>query len=201
MLDEIQIQSLVKKRLVAILPPLVLGLLASFCCLGLFALFQNQMLMPFLGLFCIVPFLIGCWVGDRRAKPYSIECPSCDKDLMLSANRILKTRSCSACEKRVVSGGKLRSNRVYARFCRQGSRKYLVYWFWIWPVGGAVILASHFVWPQSFANCPHVIFIFGLIGTTAAGWTLVRTFDRRYVLQTIASAIILFLGFRAFLLT
>ena len=44
-----------------------------------------------------------------------------------------------------------------------------------------------------------MIFVFGLLGTTAAGWTLIRTNDFRYLAQTITSAVVLAVGVFVFL--
>ena len=206
MYNETQIRTLVRQRFAAILPVMAVGLVALFFWLGLlgacreFVVSQGfEWIMPFMVLPSILPFLLACWAADQRAKRFSFGCQKCGKDLTLSSDRILKTRSCSECGSRVVKGGKLRSKKTYARYCERRSRKFLVYWLWIWPAGGLLILIYQAAVPSAFADCPEMIFIIGLVGTVATGWALARTFDRRYLFQVIASTAVLILGVRALL--
>ena len=48
--------------------------------------------------------------------------------------------------------------------------------------------------PETFRNSAHVLFVPGLIGTVAAGWTTLRTKEKRFSPQLGASAIVLVLG-------
>jgi hypothetical protein len=77
-------------------------------------------------------------------------------------------------------------------------RRVLAYWFWAWPVLGLLVLACHWFDPMTLDNCPHMLFIPGLIGTAATGWTFVRTMDRRYLPQLGAAAFVFCLGVNAY---
>ncbi len=196
------------------LPAMCLGVAAMFGYFGLLMLVRADVVAwarnnfgadsePWIMMAMIIPsifiFLLPSYVAEQKAKRYSISCPNCCKDLTLSIQRILKTRCCSNCEKRIIETGRMRSNDLYARYCRRQWRNYLVYWFWAWPAGGIVMLIWHRFDSSAFNDCPQMIFLFGLIGSTATGWTLIRTNDLRYLAQTITSAVLLVVGISMFL--
>jgi hypothetical protein len=80
-------------------------------------------------------------------------------------------------------------------------RRFLGNWFWIWPIGGALVVVQHWFNPSAFEQCPHVLFMAPLVGTATSGWTLIRTFDRRYVPQLLASVSVLCVGATCFWLS
>ena len=212
--QESELRTKSKQRFSLILPAMCFGVLAMFGYFGLLALVrddvvawanhnfgansENWIMFPLI-IPAILIFLLPTCVAERKAKRYSIPCPSCNNDLTLSVPRVLKTRCCSNCGKRVVENGKMRSNETYSRYCQRQWRNYLVYWFWTWPVCGVTILIWHRFGSSSFENCQHMIFVFGLLGTIASGWALIRTYDYRYLPQTIASMIVLALGIFTFI--
>jgi hypothetical protein len=73
-------------------------------------------------------------------------------------------------------------------------RRLLSGWFWTWPLLGTAILSMHWYEPAILRNCGAALFIPGLIGTTAAAWTIARTKERIYWAPCIVSAILLTLG-------
>jgi|694.fasta_scaffold00250_31 hypothetical protein len=73
-------------------------------------------------------------------------------------------------------------------------RRWLIGWFWSWPLLGILILSMHWHNPAILQKCAPSLFIPGLIGTTAAAWTMLRTKDRIYGPPCIASMILLALG-------
>lgn len=88
--------------------------------------------------------------------------------------------------------------RVDKRYFRMKQKRFLVYWFWSWPVLGSAILLYHVSYPLALENCLHMLFVPGMIGTAATGWALARTAERRYVPQFGASAIVLAIGLAMF---
>ncbi len=214
MYQEPEIRNLSKQRYCLILPAMCFGAIAMFGYLGLLAVVradviawagnnfggdaENWIMIPLI-IPSIVIFLVPACIAEHKAKRYSISCPNCSRDLTQSVQKILKTRCCSNCKKRVVSNGKMRSSETYARYCQRRWRNYLVYWFWAWPICGIMILTWHALDSSAFRNCPHMIFLFGLIGTIATGWAFVRTNDRRYLAQTVTSTAVFALGISIFL--
>ena len=214
MYQESELRTKSKQRASVILPAMCFGVIAMFAYLGLLTLVradvvawarnhfgpdtENWIMLPLIIPSIVIFLLPGC-IAEHKAKRYSIFCPHCAKDLTQSVRRILKTRCCSNCGKRIVEHGKIRSTGTYVRYCRRQWRNYLVYWFWAWPAGGGVLLIWYLLDSSSFRDCPHMIFAFGLLGTTAAGWTLIRTNDFRYLAQTITSAVVLAVGVFVFL--
>ncbi|MDY0165992.1 MAG: hypothetical protein RBS80_05570 [Thermoguttaceae bacterium] len=78
------------------------------------------------------------------------------------------------------------------------SRRFLQYWLWVWPLLSCLALGCHLLDPTAFVRCPQVLFVSALIGTVAGGWTLLRTGSRRYIAQTIVSAMLFVAGGFAF---
>lgn len=152
----------------------------------------------FVPLALIVPsiavFLTPLVWAERKCKRFALICPECDSDVTRSTARILATRCCSSCGNRIVQGGLTRPPEVFDRYSRLKQRRFLVFWFWVWPVLGASALVTHWVHPSALANCIQVLFLPGLIGTVATGWAFARTADRRYLPQFGASAIVLAIG-------
>lgn len=73
-------------------------------------------------------------------------------------------------------------------------QKFLFYWLWVWPLFGGLVLVWNAISPATFRNCGQVLFVPGLIGSVAAGWTTLRTMDKRFSPQLGAAAIVLVLG-------
>lgn len=73
-------------------------------------------------------------------------------------------------------------------------------WYWLWAVPSIGLLTV--VWgtldPSAFERCPHVAFVFPLIGLAAGGWTWLRTFDHRYLPQVLYSTLLLIVGVGVF---
>ena len=72
--------------------------------------------------------------------------------------------------------------------------RFLWYWLWLWPGMGLLCAIWGTLDPTAFERCPQVYWTFPLIGVSAAGWTWLRTRDRRYLPQALASGAILVVG-------
>ena len=145
-------------------------------------------------LFFLAPLV---W-AEKKSKRFALICPECNSDLTRLTKKVIVTGCCSSCGIRIVQDGRIRSPDVFDRYSRMKQRRFLVYWFWAWPVVGALVLVLHTINPSALANCIHVLFIPGLIGTAASGWAFARTTDRRYLPQLGASAIVLTIGVTMF---
>ncbi|TWT91534.1 hypothetical protein Pla52n_65250 [Stieleria varia] len=144
-------------------------------------------------------FFLGALLwAERMSKRFALFCPECGTDVSKSTNRVLATRCCSSCEMQIVEGRRTHGADVFERFSQLKQRRFLIYWFWIWPVFGLFVLAYHWFDQTAWANCPQALFIPGLIGTTAAGWAFARTIDMRYLPQLGVSALVFLLGVDAF---
>lgn len=140
--------------------------------------------------FCLTPLV---W-AEQKAKRFALLCPRCAANLTRSTNRVLATRCCCPCGVRIVEGGRVRTREVFARYSRAEQRRCLVYWFWVWPALGAVVLVHHTANPSALANCIQMLLVPGLIGTAAASWAFARTRDRRYLPQLGAAAMVFSMG-------
>ncbi len=143
-------------------------------------------------------FLVPMALADRYARRFTIVCPSCSSDVTRSTERLLKTRCCPSCEKQIVEGGRVRSTKAYKRYLEYRARALLKHWFWAWPILGASSLAWWFFDRSAFQECPNVLWVPSLVGTAAAGWAWLRTHDRRYVPQFLASVVLFALGATVF---
>jgi hypothetical protein len=72
--------------------------------------------------------------------------------------------------------------------------RFLWYWLWLWPGIGLLCVIWGMVDPKAFARCPHVYWTFPLIGLSAAGWTVLRTYEWRYIPQLLASIVVFAIG-------
>ena len=151
------------------------------------------LILPSLGFF-LVPSV---W-GERKSKRHAFVCPHCNTDLSRSTRRVIATRCCRSCGKQIVEGRRTHGSKAFERLSRIEQRRFLIYWFWAWPVLGMLILGYHWFDPSALNNCPHMLFMPGLIGTAAAGWAFARTMDKRYIPQLGAAAMVLCLGVNAF---
>jgi predicted AlkP superfamily pyrophosphatase or phosphodiesterase len=73
-------------------------------------------------------------------------------------------------------------------------RRWLIGWFWTWPLLSTLVLSIHWHNPTILRHCAPALFLPGLIGTSASAWAIARTKDRVYGLPCIASVILLALG-------
>jgi hypothetical protein len=58
---------------------------------------------------------------------------------------------------------------------------------WLWTAASVLFIAWHWVDPSN----PQILVVFPLIGTTASGWTLIRTRNRRCVPLFVTSIVVL----------
>ncbi len=151
------------------------------------------MILPSMGVF-LAPLV---W-AERKSKRYALLCPECTTDLSRFTRRVLATRCCGCCGKQIVEAQRIHGVEAFDRLARIEQRRFLIYWFWMWPILGLLILGYDWIDPTALSNCPHMLFIPGLTGTVATGWAFARTLDQRYTLQLGASAIIFCLGMNAF---
>lgn len=209
MLTDSEIVRLNRSRVHIRIPTMALALAAMFGYFALVSLVREPILelvrsvaggtaadITPIALICpaLAIFLIPCAIAEKSSKRFALICPDCSADITRKTDRVLATRCCPSCGGQVVVGGRVRDPSVYDRYTKLKARRFLVYWLWAWPVLGTLVTAWHFVSPSAFARCLHVLFLPGLIGTTASGWSYLRTTDRRYLPQFYASAILLAVG-------
>ena len=139
-------------------------------------------------------FLLPTCLAARYAGRFKTVCLACHKDISSETGRVLSTRCCPACGARVLGGGRTHSAAVYTRYQALRSRHFLKFWLWVWPALGGLVIAWQLFDRSMFQRCPQCLWIGPLIGTATAGWAWLRTFDRRYVPQLLASVALLGLG-------
>ena len=213
MLTVTDIKDLEKKRAWVLIPAMTVGLVAMSAYLSAIAFWQGSlvdytkqnageaaaaclalaMLIPSVGLF-LAPLV---W-AERKSKHHVLLCPECKIDLSDSSRRVVATRCCGHCGKQIVEGRRIRSGKALERLARIEQRRFLSYCLWMWPILGLLILGYHWIDPTASNNCPQVLFLPGLNGTTMTGWIFARTKDKRYLPLLAASAIVLCLGMSAF---
>lgn len=213
MLNSADINALSTKRAWVLAPAMTVGVVAMFAYFAAIAAYRESlvnsarqnlgataadllplaMLLPSLGFF-LAPLV---W-AERKSKRYALICPECTTDLSRSSRRVIATRCCGSCGKQIVAGRRIHGQEAFERHSRIEQRRFLVYWFWAWPIIGLLILSYHWIDHRALYHCPHVLFIPGLIGTVVTGWAFARTLDERYLPQFGASAVVLCLGINAF---
>ncbi len=213
MLSTADIHDLSKKRARILLPAATVGILTMFAYFALVSYWRDSLvdlarqhggktaadllplalIIPSLGLFS-APFI---W-GERKSKRHALVCPSCNTDLSRLTRRVLATRCCCSCGTQIVEGRRPHGAKAFERFSRIGQRRFLIYWFWTWPALGLFVLVYDWFDRATMENCPHLLFIPGVIGTVATGWAFARTMDKRYLPQFGAAVVVLCLGLRAF---
>jgi hypothetical protein len=146
----------------------------------------------------IAVFLAPLLIAERRIKRWNPRCPSCASPLG-RLDKVIATRSCPTCDTQIIVAKRTRPGAAFSRMLDRQSRGFLVYWLWLWPA----LTTAGFIWwyfdPDKAQAC-RVIWIVPLIGAAVSGWTWIRTFDRRYVLQAIVSSILLGVEFTIFYL-
>ena len=213
MLSAADINDLSKKRAWILLPAAGVGILAMFAYFALVGYCRDWLvefarqhvgkifadLLP-LTLICpSVGFLLAPLIwGERKSKRYALICPNCNTDISRFTRRVLATRFCCSCGTQVVEGRRTHGAKAFERFSRMKQRRFLIYWFWTWPVLGLLVLAYYQFDRAAMENCPHMLFIPGLIGIVATGWAFARTMDTRYLPQLAASALVFCFGVNAF---
>jgi len=150
------------------------------------------LLLPCLGILALT-----CVWADHKVKHFALFCPKCEADFSQSTPRVLATCCCSVCDEQIVEG-RTHSVAVFRRYSEMRARRFLVYWFWMWPALGSLCLGTYWFDPTAMSNCEQCLMIPALIGTSAAGWTICRTMDSRYVVQFVVSAILLCVGVAAY---
>lgn len=213
MLTISEVAILNRQRAWILYPAMAIGTLAVFGYLGLAAIIRNplvdwielhigatsaEMAPMLLVLPSIAFFLVPLVRAERKAKRYALICPQCANDITCSTARVIATRCCSSCRVRVVQDGRIRDSRVFDRYSRRNRGRFLVYWLWAWPFVGATAIAFRAINPSALENCSQTFFLPGLVGTAAAAWSFVRTFDNRYRPPLIASAILFVWGVFAY---
>ena len=172
-----------------------------FCCFAVLVAFQKEILSALswlgpavarmapaisaasgLAVLVLLFYLVGKYT-DR----FKIGCPKCNDDVSTRIEYLRLTRSCPSCNQRIVEGGRVRSSETFKRYQRLRGRSFLKHWLWVWPIAGGVCLAIWVTQPAAFGGNPTIVCLFPLIGTAVAGWSYIRTLDRRYAPQLLAS--------------
>lgn len=136
-------------------------------------------------------FLLPSCLAAGYAARYRTRCPSCGEDISAGVNRLLQTRRCPECGVRIVEGGRAHSDAAYGRYIDRRSRSFLARWLWAWPALGALAIAWGRLDPSALDQCPQCRWVAPLVGIVAAGWSWLRTSDRRYLPPLLASTAIL----------
>ncbi len=212
-LTESHIRDTVRRRVAILLPVMTVAVAAMFAYFFLVGALRESIVAyaaftfgtgfaEFVPALLILPslllFLVPGVVAEKYAQRFATTCPLCASDITRSTQQLLATRCCPDCGERVVAGGRKRDIAVYHRYREMQARRALKYWFWLWPLLGGFALTWHFIEPSGFQRCPHFLFLPALIGAAAGAWAFCRTWDRRYVPQTVVSAVLFVAGALAF---
>ncbi len=138
--------------------------------------------------------IVALIVSAIQIERLKVICPECRRDVSPRYQWLLATRRCPLCETRIVAGGVVRRNDVYRRHLRIRGRSLLQLWFWAWPLMATVGLVVWLVDRGIFQQNPMPILLPALLGTATSGYTVLRTRDRRYVMQLVASFVLLASG-------
>ncbi len=213
MLKTADINGLSTKRAWILIPALIVGVAAMFAYLAAMALWRDSLvdyakhdlgetpanLLPLAMILTSLGFFLAPLVlAERKSKRYALHCPECATDLTRFTRRVIATRCCGSCGKQIVEGKRIHEGKVFERHARIQQRRFLIYWFWAWPILGFLILCYHWNDTTALNNCRPMLFIPGLIGTAATGWAFARTMDRRFIPQLGMSATVFCLGMNAF---
>lgn len=139
-------------------------------------------------------FLIPLNVAEVLTRRFRTFCPMCGDNVSRYTAEILARRVCPLCDHRIIADGRVRSREVYQRFRYHQARKFLKYWFWVWPVLSLLFLGFWYWDPSSVRRCSHFLVLAPIMGTSAAGWTWCRTFDYRYLPQFLSSVVLLIIN-------
>ncbi len=156
-----------------------------------------QLLVPLSG---FAGFLLPMWLLERYLKRFKVLCPSCHQDILPNIRQVQLTRCCTACTERILSG-RAHSEAAWRRRHSIQSRHFLKYWLWSGPaftllfIAGLLLDGSAFQHPYRSVAGP--CFGGGFFGAGTAGYSWLRTWDRRYVPPLVVSVV--FLGLGAFL--
>ncbi|MBD3675240.1 MAG: hypothetical protein HUJ26_17125 [Planctomycetaceae bacterium] len=143
----------------------------------------------------VIPIVLGVLTAaDLFFNRHRWFCPECDEDLTKRTQEVLARRLCPLCESRIVSGGRLHSEKAYKRYRELQFREKLSVLFWVWPAVSLLMLGFWFWDSSEMTGCSLFLVLMPLIGTSTAGWAWARTFDRRYRLQFFTCAILLSIG-------
>lgn len=209
MFSATEIKTLTRRRARILVPAMAIGVFALFATLAIASLARDPFVdfvrqhmgntaseVAPIGLFLpsLAFFLLPLVWAERKSKSFALICPQCEADLSRSTARVLATRCCKSCGTRIVEGGRTRGPEVFDRYSRLKQRRFLVYWFWSWPVLGTLVLLWDSFDPSALANCVQALLVPGLIGTVATAWAFARTVDSRYLPQLGASALVLWIG-------
>lgn len=150
-------------------------------------------------LLAIPVFLVPALIAASYANRFKVICPSCHEDISSRVDRVLATKSCPLCNERIVSDGRAHSAAAYKRYQERQSCSFVRHWLWTWPVLAGLVIMWQWFDQSAFQECPHWLWKAPLLGTALAGWTCLRTFDRRCVPQLLASLGLLGIGIYLFL--
>lgn len=151
---------------------------------GLFALFLAS--FPLL----LAPILAAAHFVRR----FALFCPECGIEITKDSQRVLFTRCCPACGQRIVDRGQVRDERMFTQYLGTERRRLGKAGLWLPPMMAVLFLAIH-VWDSTaLSRCPDTLYMPALLGTVSAGWTWLRTRDRDYCPQTVASFVLLTIG-------
>lgn len=213
MLSTTDINELSKKRMWILIPAATVGVVVMLAYFAVVAAWRDSLVasarqsfgestadaLPIVLILPSIGFFLTAFIwGEHKIQRYALICPNCNADLSRSTKRVAATRCCNSCGKQIVEGPRTHGPEAFDRRSRIEQRKFLIYWFWAWPILGSLMIGYHWLSPIGFEDCPHMLFMPGLIGTTASGWAFARTLDKRYLPQLAGSAVVLCMGFSVF---
>jgi hypothetical protein len=208
MLTEQEIREMSSRRTWAVLPAMTFAIMAVFLYFAGMIYFRERVSSLVLDRFsgtareiapiamilpAFVIFLLPSLLAARYAQKFKTVCPSCNKDISSRTDRVLLTKCCPACSEQILIG-RAHSAAVYKRYQAIRSRCFLRWWLWVWPALGGLAITWQLLDREALRQCPQNLWIPPLIGTSAAGWAWLRTSDRAYVAQLLASVALLGLG-------
>lgn len=139
-------------------------------------------------------FLLPSCLAARYAERFKTLCPLCCVEITSRSERAIATRCCPSCGARILEGGRAHSPAVYERYQALRTRQFLRRWLWGFPAVGGLAIAWRMIDHLAFQDCPQCLLMAPLIAAATAGWAWLRTFDRRYLPQVLASLVLLGFG-------
>ena len=173
MLSTTDINELSKKRMWILIPAATVGVAVMLAYFAVVAAWRDSLVASArqsfgestadaLPIVLILPsigfFLTALIWGEHKSKRHALICPNCNVDLSRSTKRVAATRCCNSCGKQIVEGPRTHGPEAFERRSRIEQRKFLIYWFWAWPILGSLMIGYHWLSPTGFEDCPHIIF-------------------------------------------
>ena len=140
--------------------------------------------------FAFAIFLATGFAVDRMNARRALNCPNCTASLLNKMQFGMDSRACPLCEQRIVATGRLRSPAVMNRRNRMRAHSFLANWFWVPITLGLFTLIAYPFRGNFLDGCEHCVMLFPAMAISSI-WTYLRTWQRRYLIPALISAIML----------